>query len=312
MKKDILKKIKKFLTNEEYRNSWLTAYGFYNWMPDEAFLKMRYQKTFGKTLDLENPTSFNEKLQWLKLYNKKPVYTNMVDKCEAKRYVAECVGAENIIPTLGVWEQFDDIDFDALPDQFVIKCTHDSGGLVIVRDKSALNYAKVKRKITRCLRRNYFKWSREWPYKNVPPRILVEQYMQDGQSETLNVFKIFNFNGEPRIIQMIQGDKTADETIDYFDTDWNLLELRQNFPNSSAPVKRPETLDEMLDLARKLSADTAPFIRTDFYEINGKVYFSEFTFYSDAGLAKFQPEKWDAVLGSWIDLSTVQEQGKSC
>ena len=149
---------------------------------------------------------------------------------------------------------------------------------------------------------NYYYLWREWPYKDVKPRIIAEQFMQDRDYETLNVFKIFNFNGEPKVIQTIQNDKTSNETIDYFDTDWNLLELKQNFPNSKTPLQRPETLNEMLNVARVLSKNTAPFIRTDFYEINGKVYFSEFTFYSDAGFAKFTPENWDLKLGDWIKL----------
>lgn len=292
----------KLLTDKKFRFSVLTAHGVYNRLSDERFLKKAFKINMGKELNLDNPITFNEKLQWLKLNDRKPEYTKMVDKYEAKKYVAEKIGEEYIIPTLGVWDNFDDIDFNSLPNQFVLKCTHDSGTIVICKDKSKFDVQAAKNKINARMSYNYFyKW-REWPYKNAKPRIIAEEFMQDRDYEYLNVFKIFNFNGEPKIIQTIQNDKTPNETIDYFDTEWNLLELKQNFPNSITPVSKPQTLEEMLTLARILSKDTSPFIRTDFYEINGKVYFSEFTFYSDAGFAKFTPQKWDTILGDWITL----------
>lgn len=298
----VVKKIKKFFFDPKARQDFLAAQGVYNKMLDEPYLKMRFNSKFGRELNLENPTTFNEKLQWLKLHDRKSIYTTMVDKYAVKQYVSDRIGAEYVIPTLGVWNSFDEIDFDSLPDQFVLKCTHDSGGLVIVKDKSRLDRKKAQSRIDESLKRNYFYLGREWPYKDVRPRILAEQFMQDGNSEVLNVYKIFNFNGEPRIIQVIQGDKTKSETIDYFDVEWNLLKFRQNYPNSEAPLKRPETLEEMLFLAKKLAADAPPFIRTDFYEANGRVYFSEFTFYSDSGMAAFHPFEWDLKLGSWIKL----------
>lgn len=275
-----------------------------NKIPDAIFLKIRYYAGVGKKLNLENPQTFNEKLQWLKLYDRKPEYTVMVDKHAVKKYVADQIGDEYVIPTLGVWNSFDEIDFDSLPDQFVLKCTHDSGGLVICRDKKTLDIDSAKKKIEKSLKQNFFYRCREWPYKNVPPRIMAEQYMQDGDSRNLPVYKILNFSGEPRIIQVIQNDKTKNETIDYFDTRWHLLKMKQNFPNSAIPMERPVCLSEMLDLARKLSKDL-PVIRVDLYEVNGKVYFSEYTFYSDAGFAAFYPEKWDNILGNWISIPAL-------
>ena len=253
-------------------------------------------------LNLNSPKTFNEKLQWLKLNDRKPQYTQMVDKHGVKEYVSNKIGEQYVIRTLGVWERFDDIDFDSLPNQFVLKCTHDSGTIVICKNKETLDIAAARKKINSRMDYNYYYNLREWPYKNVKPRIIAEEFMQDRDYEYLNVFKIFNFNGEPKIIQTIQNDKMPNETIDYFDIEWHLLELKQNFPNSDHPIERPDTLEEMLNLAKILSKDTSPFIRTDFYEINGKVYFSEFTFYSDAGFAKFTPEKWDTILGDWITL----------
>ena len=272
-------------------------------IPDKLYIKLRYYGRFHKYPNLKHPKTFNEKLQWLKLHNRNPIYTTLADKYEVKRYITDKIGKEYVIPTLGVWDKFDDIYFNSLPNEFVIKCTHDSGGLVICKDKSKLDIESARNKIEKSLKTNYFWRAREWPYKNVKPRIIAEKFMKDRDFENLNVFKIFNFNGEPKIIQTIQNDKMPNETIDYFDTDWNLLDLKQNYPNSKNPLPRPETLTEMLNLARTLAKDTAPFIRTDFYEINGKVYFSEFTFYSDSGFAKFTPSIWDTTLGNWIDLT---------
>ena len=301
--KPTFSKFIRFVFENKYRMSWLATKGFFNKMPDEKYLKMRFKAAMGRQLNLTNPKTFNEKLQWIKLYDRKPIYTTMVDKYLVKKYVSDRIGAAYVIPTLGVWDSFDEIDFESLPNQFVLKCTHDSGGLVIVRDKAKFDRNVAKQKIERSLKKNYFFQGREWPYKNVVPRIIAEKFVQDGNSQNLNVYKIFTFNGKPKLIQMIQGDKTEDETIDYFDVEWNLLELRQNFPNSKNPIKKPLTLNEMLALSERLAeSENTQFLRTDFYEVNGKVLFSEFTFFSDSGFAKFSPDKWDYVLGSWIAL----------
>ena len=284
-----------------YRFRSLAYRGFYDSMPDEEYLKRMYKACLGKELDLENPKTFTEKLQWLKLYNRRPEYTSMVDKYAVKKIVADKIGSEYVIPLLGVWDKFEDIDFDALPSQFVLKCTHDSGGFVICRDKSAFDKENARKKLNRSLHRNFSRAYREWAYKDIPPRIIAEVYMEDESSINLPVYKFFTFNGEPRIIQVIQDDKTKQESIDYFDTDWKRLVLRQNFPNSKTPLSRPECLDDMLRLAARLSAGV-PHVRVDLYQINGKVYFSEFTFYSDAGLVPFIPSEWDYTLGSWLEL----------
>jgi len=271
-------------------------------LSDEIYLKILYRVRMGKKLNLKNPTCFNEKLQWLKLYDRKPLYTTLVDKYAVRQYIKDKIGEEYLIPLVGgPWKSFDEIDFDALPNQFVLKCTHDSGGLVICRDKSKLDRDAARKKISGCLKLNYYFGGREWPYKNVPPRIIAEQYMTDEENDNLPVYKIFCFHGEPRIIQSIQNDKQPNESIDYFDTDWNLLELRQNFPNSANPFARPDQLPAMLEVAKKLAKGMS-FIRVDLYTINGKVKFSEYTFYSDSGTAKFEPDTWDLTLGQWLRL----------
>ena len=285
MVKDLLKKVSRLI-------------------PDKPYIVLKYRTRMGKFPNLKNPKTFNEKLQWLKLYNRKPEYTTMVDKYEVKKYVADKIGEEYIIPTLGVWDSFDDIDFDKLPDQFVLKCTHDSGGLVICRDKSKLDKEAAKKKIDACLKTNYYWHGREWPYKNVKPRIIAEEYVADPRNPdqpSLLVYKIMTFGGKPKIIQAIQGDKTQFETIDYFDTEWNLLNIGQNFPNSKKPLEKPVSLDIMLSFAEKMSGEQ-PFLRVDFYEVDGKPVFSEFTFFSDSGMAQFHPESWDLTFGDWITL----------
>lgn len=280
----------------------LGARGLLMWMPDKLYIGIKYWIRTGKWPNIANPKTFNEKLQWLKLYDRSPLYTKLVDKYEVKKYVADIIGWEYVIPTLGVWDTFDEIDFASLPNQFVLKCTHDSGGLVICRNKDNFNKGEAKKKINKSFRRNYYWSGREWPYKNVKPRIIAEQYMEgDTPNHNLNVYKIFTFDGEPKVIQTIQNDKQPDEVIDYFDTEWNLLKLKQNFPNSNKPLSKPATLDVMLQFARNMCVGHS-FLRVDFYEIKKHVFFSEFTFYSDGGFAKFEPEQWDYQLGELIKL----------
>ena len=298
--------IKKFLRifNKKSRFEIFQSRGFYRLMNDEKYLKKVYELRTDKKLNLKNPATFNEKLQWLKLHDRKPEYSLLVDKYEVKKVISERIGEKYIIPTIGVWDRVEDINFDELPEKFVMKCTHNSGGLVICKNKADLDIEKVKGKLSKALKINYFYRSREWPYKNVKPRIIAEKFMKDSNQEndgSLNVYKIFCFGGKPYIIQTIQNDKTPEETIDYFDTDWNLLELRQNFPNSKHPLSKPQTLEEMLTLAEKLTKGH-PFLRADFYDVDGEIYFSELTFYSDAGMATFEPEEWDYKLGELIKL----------
>ena len=206
-----------------------------------------------------------------------------------------------VIPLIAVWDSARDIDYDVLPESFVLKTTHDCGGVVVCRNKDSLDKKKTAAFLESHLENNYYDICREWPYKDIPHRIIAERYMRDGTRDNLPVYKLFCFNGIPRIIQVIQNDKKPDETIDYYDRNWNLLDLRQNFPNSSELLPRPDKLDEMLEIAERL-ANGKNFIRVDLYVINGDVYFSEFTFFSDAGFERFYPDEWDYTLGKWIDL----------
>lgn len=205
-------------------------------IPDRLYLKLKFRQKMGKWPDLDNPKTFNEKLQWLKLHDRKPIYSTMVDKYEAKRYIADIIGEEYIIPTLGVWDRFEDIDFDALPNQFVLKCTHDSGGLVIVCDKSSMNLDAARKKINRSMKRNYYWHGREWAYKNVKPRIIAEQYMEDGNpgekperiDAGLTDYKVHCFNGKPKLILVCKDRfSRGGMTEDFFSDEWNHLPVKR-------------------------------------------------------------------------------------
>lgn len=271
-------------------------------LPNSLYLKLTYYKRIGKKLNLKSPQTFNEKLQWLKLYNRKPEYTKMVDKYEAKQYVEKIIGKEYIIPTLGIWNKFEDIDFDKLPNQFVLKCTHDSGGVIICKDKKEFEKDKAREEINICLKANYFYRSREWPYKNVKPRIIAEQYMEDNKSKELRDYKFFCFNGKVKCFK-IDFDRFLQHRANYYDTSLKILPFGEAIcpPDYNRNLEIPEQINKMIMLAEKLSKDI-PFLRVDFYEVNGKIYFGELTFFPASGLGKFTNEEWDKTLGSWIEL----------
>lgn len=273
--------------------------GVLNLMPDTLYLKFMFRVTLQRKLNLKNPTTFNEKLQWLKIHDRKDIYTTIVDKYEVKKYIAKKIGAKYIIPTLGIWNNFDEIDFDKLPNQFVLKCTHDSGGLVICNDKSQLDIEKAKEKIEKSLKNNFYWLGREWPYKNVKPRIIAEQYMADN----LRDYKLFGFNGTPRMT-LVCSERFTEGGLkeDFYDEAWNHLSIqRPAHSNAILPIQRPKQYELMKKLAEKLS-EKMPSARIDFYEINEKVYFGEVTFCPASGFEGFRPEEWDLKLGEWIKL----------
>lgn len=287
----------------------MSARGFFHSVPDDKMLKKMFKFSFGRELNLENPQTFNEKLQWLKLYDRKPIYTTMVDKYEAKKYVADIIGEEYVIPTYGVWDKFGDIDFDTLPDQFVLKCTHDSGGLAICRDKSKFDIKKAGKKINKSLKRNYYWANREWPYKDVKPRIIVEKYMVDESGYELKDYKFFCFNGEMKLLFVAKdrGLETEETKFDFFDEDFNHLPFTNGHPNSKPPYFKPDNFEKMKELAEKLSKNI-PQLRVDFYNINGQIYFGELTFYHWSGLMPFNPPEWDLKLGEMIKLPEKVEK----
>lgn len=280
--------------------------GLYNKIPDENYLKKIFQLKMNKPLNLECPTTFNEKLQWLKLYDRKPEYTMMVDKVEVKQYVAEKIGGEYVIPTLGIWNNPNEIDFIQLPDQFVLKCNHDSGGLCICESKNTFDITLAKKKLKKSLERDYYLWAREWPYKNVPRKILAEEYIQekshDNHKAELKDYKFMCFHGQVKC-SFICSDRFSEKGlhVTFFDRDWNVMPFERHYPSVKEGLPKPKNYEKMIELAETLSKDI-PFVRVDFYEVDGKVYFGELTFYPGAGFEEFTPEIWDEILGSWIEL----------
>lgn len=270
-------------------------------LPDKLYLKIRYRYRLGRGLNLKNPETFNEKLQWLKLYDRNPMYTKLVDKYEVKKYVADLIGEEYIIPTLGVWDHFEDIDFNILPNQFVLKCTHDSGSQVIVKNKDKLDKKAVKKKLERCLKHNYYYGGREWPYKNVRPRIIAEKYMTDESGTELKDYKIFNFNGEPKMIQ-VDYNRFIDHKRNLYSVNWDLINASILYKSDeSQRFEKPKQLEKMLEFARLLS-DCKTFVRTDFYSIEEQIYFGEITFYPGSGIEKVEPEEFNKIMGEWLKL----------
>jgi len=275
---------------------------------DETFLRLKWKLRMDYPLNLDNPKTYNEKLQWLKLHDRKPIYTTMVDKYEAKKYVADIIGEEYIIPTLAVYDRVEDIDFDKLPNQFVLKWTHDSGGIVICKDKSKLNIDDAIKKLKKGERSHYYWRSREWPYKNVKPRIIAEQYMEDSTTSELRDYKFFCFDGEVKALFIATDrQKKGEETkFDFFDADFNHLDIKNGHPNAEIPPAKPKMFDNMKELAGKLSKGI-PQLRVDFYEVNGKVYFGELTFSHWSGMKPFEPVEWDYKFGEWIKLPVEKE-----
>lgn len=296
------RKLIKFLTVPEARFNILAAYGFLNFLPRETFLRKAYRISFGKELNLDNPRTYTEKLQWLKLYDHRPEYTTMVDKYAVKQYIAEKIGKEYVIPLLGVWDRVEDIDFDALPDRFMLKTTHDSGGLIVCKDKSSLDIKAARKKLRYFHNRNYYIRNCEWPYKNVPHRIIAEAYMEDSTYQELRDYKFFTFGGEPKVLYIAQGRGRGEPTVaDFFDMDFNLLPFTIDHDNAPVPPQKPEQFELMKRLAAELSRGT-PQLRVDFYEVDGKVYFGEMTFFHCSGLNPFHPEEWDRIFGDWVEL----------
>ena len=307
----MIRKVLRYCKDADYRFGVNSAWGLCDNMPDDEYIKRMFKYTMGYELPLDNPKTYNEKLQWLKLHDRKPIYTTMVDKYAAKEYVSSIIGKEYIIPTLGVWNTFDEIDFDMLPDQFVLKCTHDSGGLVICRDKKAFDINNARKKIMRSLKRNFFYYGREWPYKNVKPRVLAEQYMEDTglasnpkernqEIPPLKDYKVYTFNGKARLC-MINQDRKIHTRADYFDRDYNWLDFTWGYDHADEKPVKPNNYELMYELAEQLAVGTIE-LRVDFYEVNNRVFFGELTFFDGSGFDKIEPIEWDYNLGSFLEL----------
>lgn len=276
--------------------------GLLNWLPDKLYIEVLFRLTMGCWPDLENPQTFNEKLQWLKLYDRNPLYTTLVDKYAVRGYIAQRLGEEYLIPLVGgPWKNAGEIDFDTLPEQFVLKCNHDSGGVIICRDKSKLDIEAVRAKLDKRLGTNYYYGHREWPYKNVEPCVIAEKLLGNGNCQD---YKFFCFGGEPKLM-FIATDGADDPRTDFFDMDFTHLDIRMRDPGFDVLPEKPENFEEMKRLA-KILAQNLPFLRADFYSVDGRVYVGEQTLYHNSGFSHISPPEWERKMGAWIAL-TVQE-----
>jgi hypothetical protein len=277
----------------------------FKFIPDKPYLQICYRLKTHKKLNLKNPQTFNEKMQWLKLYNRKPEYTDMVDKYKVREYISKKIGEEYLIPLVGgPYYRVDEIDIDKLPNQFVLKCNHDSGSIVICNDKSKFDFEAAKKKLDYCLRHNFWYLGREWPYKNVKPCIVAEKYMVDESESELKDYKLMCFNGKVKC-SFVCTNRNRDNSklnVTFYDTEWNRMPFERHYKPSVYNIEQPVCYNKMVVLAEKLAIDI-PFVRVDFYEIAGKIYFGELTYFPGSGFEKFKPNEWDKKLGDWISIN---------
>lgn len=278
-------------------------------LPDREYLELQFYLRIGKKLDINYPKTFNEKLQWLKLYDRNPQYIRMTDKIEAKKYVAEMIGEQYIIPTLGKWDKFEEIDFRNLPNEFVLKCTHDSGSATIITDKERIDYQFLKQKYEKALCTNHYDMGREWNYKDVKPRIMAEKYIGRANRFKGDIvdYKLMCFNGKVKCSftctkRFLGRDGLR---VTFYDTDWRKMPFERHYASDNEEVPKPESYDEMVRLAERL-AEGIPFVRIDFYEMGKKPYFGEITLYPGSGFEEFTPEEWDRKLGDWVQLPELR------
>ena len=308
MPRNLITKGLKFVSDSDYRFKILASMGVYNGMDDKIFLEKYYKSIFHNTLDLKSPKTFNEKLQWLKLYDRRPEYTMMVDKYRVRDYIAKKIGGKYLIPLLGVWDDPNEIDFECLPDKFVLKCNHNSGlGMCICKDKSKLNISEVKRNLRKGLSQNYYLTGREWPYKDVPRKIIAEKFISDSKANLVD-YKFFCFNGAVECVMLCTDRESGDTKFYFFDKHWNLC--RYNIRGKNAPkgftLPKPEHLEEMFSIAKELSQEI-PFVRFDLYNVDGIIYFGEMTFFPQSGFDKNLLRETDRYFGDLICLEGMRK-----
>lgn len=297
-------KFARLLNNPRLIVPFLGSRGWFHFLSDESYLRVCYKAYIGKDLDLNDPKGFNEKLQWLKLHDRNPLYCNLVDKYSVKEWVAETIGSEYVIPCYAVWNSADEIDVTRLPSSFVIKPTHDSGNTIICKDKSTFDLVHTKKSLTKSLKKNFYWNGREWPYKNVKPRIIAEELLPSNDLEGIPDYKFMCFQGKVKLVFTCTGRASGDLRVDFFDTTWSHMSFTRHYQNSEQTIDPPSSLQLMITLAERLSQGI-PFVRVDFYEVNRHPFFGEMTFFPGCGFEEFTPDLWDDVLGSWIDLSMV-------
>ena len=297
-----LSRYKKYFTDPYYSigNMWLIHSP--KTMPDAYYLRVLWKNRMGYPLDLKNPKTFNEKIQWLKLYDRNPLYIKLADKVEVKKWVANKIGEKYVVPTIGVYDKPEQIEWSMLPSQFVLKCNHDYGSVIICKDKKKFDKQAAIQKLNNCLSRNFWWYYREWVYKNIPPKILVETYMEQENGE-LNDYKFLCFGGKSECSFVCTNRNSNNGmNVTFFDREWNRLPFERTFKASLVEIPKPSNYDLMLHLAESLSLGFR-FVRVDFFEVKGNVYFGEMTFYPGAGFEAFQPTIWDERIGEWLFLN---------
>ena len=292
---------KKIFKNREFRLKLISCLRF---IPTKPYLKMVYKIKTGKKLNLKNPIGFNEKLNWLKVNDIHPEYTDLVDKIKVREYVQNKIGEDICFPLLGQWEKYEDVNFEILPEQFVMKCNHDSGSVKIINNKSKIDHNELAKFFKSRLKINSYTIGREYPYKNIKPMIMAEKYMVPKGSSDINDYKFFCFNGKPEIM-FIATDRSTDVKFDFFDMNFNHLDIENIHPQAGKTIEKPKLFEEMKEIASKLSQGMK-FVRIDLYEIEGKVYFGEFTFFHGGGFWLFKPDEWERKLGDWIEIDNYK------
>lgn len=305
---EIIRRLKNFVADPSKRKMYIIKIlDRINSMPDREYIERIFAAQMGYHPNLSDPKTLCEKLNWMKLNDRRPEYTDMADKYEVKQIVAERVGKKYVIPLLGAWDRFEEIDFDKLPEAFVLKCTHDSGSIVIVKDKRRFNKNAAAEAFRRSMKADCFRESREWPYKDVRRRIIAEPYYDSlGKRDSVE-YKLTCMNGKVKFTTICTGIAHAafeDRNNDHFDRDWKRLDFSVNYKSSGKQIEKPYFMDEMIEVAEKL-ADGIPYVRVDFYVIDGQIKFGEMTFFTWSGFMKFDPPEWDEILGSWMKLPGI-------
>lgn len=302
-------KIKKLFSEPKKGILYLMNKGIFRFLPDKQYIELKYFLEMNEKLDLKNPKDYSSKLQWLKLYDRNPEYSKLVDKYESKQYVKETVGEEYVVPTIGIYNKFEEINFDDLPNKFVIKTTHGCGGGEVCTDLKSLDLKALKKELNNSLKNNYFYNHREYPYKNVKPRIIVEELLQNDDGSKLIEYNIFCFNGKPKYILVCYGDKRKNRYNDYYDINLKKLDLKIKYASSKEVHKFPEKINKMIELSKKLSKGI-PSLRVDFYYVNGKIYVGELTFFHWAGFLKFEPKEENLKWGNELTLPQKKEKNE--
>ena len=305
----MFRKLKRYLKDPYFALGDYMIHHYPNLMSDKFFIETKWRYNMDYPLDLKNPKTFNEKLQWLKLHDHNPLYTTLVDKIKVKDWVAERIGEEYIIPTLAVWDRAEDIDISNLPNQFVLKCNHDSGSVIVCRDKSTFDVEAAKTKLANAMKYNFYYQEREWPYKNVVPKVFAEAYIEDSLSSTdLPDYKFFSFAGVSKALFVAteRQNEHTETRFDFYDIQFKHIDVTNGHPNADTMPKKPELFEQMVKLADKLSKGI-PQVRVDFYEVNGQAYFGEMTFYHWGGMVPFKPKEIDKEWGEWIDLPATEK-----